>query len=428
MLFSNHYKWFEHYAHNQFVDTPLFKYQENKHQEFMRILFWLFKAKINKNNKAPIYVRVTINGEREQFSTGCYIKPELWDHDKQRCKGRDIASKSKNNELSSIKKKLEKVYGEACLASDNVSAQAVLNYYLDKQEEHYIGSVYLKHNDRIKLLIGKEYVTASYNRYKREREHLLEFMKSTYSKKDIRLNELKETFVEDYTLFLKTVKGHKANHVFKVIQRLKKVVKWSVRNGWLQKDPFAEVKIKQSKVELVYLTEDELLRLERKEIKVKRLSLIRDLFLFQCYSGLAFRELELLTHKQILVGSDNELWIICTRQKTLRPFKVPLLPKAKKLVDKYYEKGRDVVFPVMSNEIYNFYLKALADLCNIDKRLTSHVGRKTFATTITLLNGVPLETVSSMLGHASVLTTQASYAQVLDEKISRDMQKLRNKE
>ena len=393
----------------------------------MRVLLWLYRAKENKHGEAPIYVRITVNGKREQFATGCYASPSTWDKEKQRIRGRGDKSKAINNQLSAIRRKLDKIYGEASLVNEQLSAEDIKNYYFQKEEDHSLCQVYLQHIQKIEPLVGKEFVKATFNRYVRERKYLKEFITSHYKRSDIRLKDLKPAFLEEYIQFLKLEKGHQVNHAYKVIQRLRKVVQIAINNGWLDKNPFSEVKIKRTKVELVYLTENELERLENKDIDIPRLSLVRDMFVFQCFTGLAFRELELLKHDNIRKGSDGELWIISTRQKTLKPFKVPLLPKAEQLMLKYKREGCDQVFPVISNIKYNAYLKEIADICGIRKRLTTHVGRKTFATTVTLLNGVPLASVASMLGHSSILTTQASYAEVLDEKLSRDMKRLRDK-
>ncbi len=389
----------------------------------MRVLLWLYRAKVNKHGEAPIYVRITVDGNREQFATGCYASPDTWDKDKQRIKGRDEKSKATNNQLTAIKRKLDKIYGEASLVNDLLSAEAVKNYFLQKDEEYAICQVYIKLIGTMKPLVGKEYGKATFNRYVREQKYLKEFIKKTYKKSDIKLKDIKPALALDYIQFLKVEKQHHSNHVYKVLQRLRKVIMFAINKGWMEKNPLSEVKVKRTKVELIYLNKEELERLENKIIDIPRLELIRDMFVFQCYTGLAFRELELLKHDNIRKGSDGELWIISTRQKTLKPFKVPLLPKAEKLVIKY-KNNSDKVFPCMSNVKYNAYLKEISDICGINKKLTTHIGRKTFATTVTLLNGVPLESVSAMLGHSSILTTQASYAEVMDEKLSRDMSRL----
>lgn len=393
----------------------------------MRVLLWLLRTRVNKYGEAPVYVRVTINGEREQFATGCFINPELWDNGKQQVKGRNKQVQATNTQLQAVKQKLNEIYGKASLSQDSVSALDVKNLFLNKDTEYFLCQAYDLHNKRIEPLVGKEYVKATYNRYLRERDHLSDFIYHRYKKRDIRLKDLEPMMLDYYVQFLKIEKKHQTNHVFRVIQRLKRVISFAIDNEWLAKSPFIDVKMKRTPVELVYLTEEELAKIENKEFDIQRLSLIKDLFLFQCYTGIAYRELELLEHKQIVVGSDNELWIDSTRQKTLKPFKVPLIPKAREMIDKYRSDGESKVFPVISNVRYNAYLKEIADVCGIDKRLTTHVGRKTFATTITLLNGVPLESVQAMLGHASIVTTQTSYAQVIDKKISRDMESLMNK-
>lgn len=394
----------------------------------MRVLLWLYRNRLDKNGKAPIYVRITIDGLREQFAIGCSVFPDKWNNEKQKVKGRDNESQAINDSIESVKQKLNTIYGKASLSQNSVSALDVKNLFLNKDTEYFLCQAYDLHNKRIEPLVGKEYVKATYNRYLRERDHLSDFIYYRYNKRDIRLKDLEPMMLDYYVQFLKIEKKHQANHVFRVVQRLKRVISFAIDNEWLVKSPFVNTKMKRTPVELVYLTEEELAKIEDKEFEIQRLALIKDLFLFQCYTGLAYRELELLEHKQIVVGSDGELWIDSTRQKTLKPFKVPLIPKARNMIEKYRSDGENKVFPVISNVRYNAYLKEIADVCGIDKRLTTHVGRKTFATTITLLNGVPLESVQAMLGHASIVTTQTSYAQVIDKKISRDMEGLMNKD
>jgi integrase len=215
----------------------------------------------------------------------------------------------------------------------------------------------------------------------------------------------------------------------KYLANFKKVVLLCIKNGWLERDPFAGFKFTKKEVERPYLTAVELQEMASKEFKAERLTLVRDIFLFCCYTGLAYVDVKKLKRTEIGVGVDGERWIFTKRQKTDTASRIPLLPTSLRLLEKYKhhpqcENGR--LLPVLSNQKMNAYLKEIADACGIDKTLTFHVARHTFATTVTLSNGVPIETVSKMLGHTNIRTTQ-HYAKVLDIKVSEDMKALREK-
>jgi site-specific recombinase XerD len=201
-------------------------------------------------------------------------------------------------------------------------------------------------------------------------------------------------------------------------------------NGWLNKDPFANYKAKVKEVVREFLSEAEIEQMMNKEFVSERLELVRDIFVFSCFTGLAYIDVKQLTLDNISLGIDGDKWIFKNRQKTDTASKIPLLPTAKDIIDKYADypvcKNEKRLLPILSNQKMNAYLKEIADVCGIKKDLTFHIARHTFATTITLSNGVPLETVSKMLGHTSLKTTQ-HYAKILDKKISEDMMILKSK-
>jgi integrase len=220
------------------------------------------------------------------------------------------------------------------------------------------------------------------------------------------------------------------NTVMKHIERLRKMTNLAVRMEWMEKDPFIAHKAKFIKVEREFLSKDELFKIENKNFSIERLDYVKDLFIFSCYTGLAYIDVTRLTPNNIQKGIDGLNWIYTTRKKTLNPVRVPILQQIVKILEKYKEHSRakvtGTIFPIISNQKLNSYLKEIADLCGINKNLTFHLARHTFATTIALTNGVPIESVSKMLGHSDLRTTQI-YAKVVERKISEDMSNLQKK-
>lgn len=214
------------------------------------------------------------------------------------------------------------------------------------------------------------------------------------------------------------------------LSNFKKIVHICIKNGWLSRDPFLGFKLAKREIERPFLVEEEINRIIDKEFLMPRLRQVRDIFIFCCYTGLAYADVEKLTREEVTIGIDGERWIWTSRQKTDSATRVPLLPPALEILDRYKDDPQCVnkrrLLPVLSNQKMNNYLKEIADACEITKKMTFHTARHTFATTVTLTNGVPIETVSKMLGHKNLKTTQ-HYAKILDKKVSEDMSKLKAK-
>ncbi len=272
--------------------------------------------------------------------------------------------------------------------------------------------------------------------YYTTQKYLEKFLKEKRKLTDIGLVSINYKFVSDFEYYLKTYipKDHQKrlgnNGVMKHMERFRKMINVALKNEWMEKDPFKAYKLKFVKYERGYLNDDELKLLEEKEFGIERLQSVMDLFIFSCYTGLAYIDTFCLTPSNIVKGVDGESWLITHRVKTKTPVKVPLLPKALEIIEKYKTNPRCIaegsLLPKMSNQNLNGYLKEIADLCGIQKRLTFHLARHTFATTVTLSNGVPIESVSKMLGHTKISTTQV-YAKVIERKLSEDMLLLKNK-
>jgi integrase len=260
----------------------------------------------------------------------------------------------------------------------------------------------------MKALVKKEFSPLTLERYETSFRHTQEFMKWKFKFNDIDVKQMKYEFIADYEFWLKSVRNCDHNTSMKYLSNFKKIVHICIKNGWLTRDPFVGFKLTKREVERPFLVEEELTRIMNKDFVVPRLRQVRDIFIFCCYTGLAYADVEKLTRQEITIGIDGEKWIWTSRQKTDSATRVPLLPSALEILDRYKDdpqcvnKGR--LLPVLSNQKMNTYLKEISDACEITKKMTFHTARHTFATTVTLTNGVPIETVSKMLGHRIVTT------------------------
>jgi site-specific recombinase XerD len=272
-------------------------------------------------------------------------------------------------------------------------------------------------------------VKATYVKYETLRKKLEAYMMNEYNRNDLFLKELNQRFIMNFELFLKVNEKIAHNTTIKYVQFLKRIINYAISNEWITHDPFKAFKCTFQPVIRECLTQEEIDRIQTKELPTQRLAQVRDIFVFCCYTGLAYADVKKLRYSEIAKGLDGDMWIQTFRAKTNTRVPIPLLPQALALIDAYrahHNAPSSSVFPVPSNQKTNAYLKEIADVCGISKRLTFHLARHSFATTVTLSNGVPIETVSKMLGHTNIKTTQI-YSKVLDLKISGDMMQLRQK-
>lgn len=388
----------------------------NKHT----ILFVISTSRINKKGLAPIFCRITYLYKRKQFSTGLFINPNYWNSKKQKA---FIPNDNNylNNQLSLIKQKINQAF---LFLQVNYKSFDVSDVYMQfkgesTKENKTLLEVIKLHNTRMEKLIGKEYTKSTFHKFKEAKMHVEYFLKFTYKKNDILLESIKFNFLNDFDFFLKSEKNHKQITINKTIQRLRKIIKLAIAEGFLERDPFLLYKPKKVKLKIVYLTSDELKLLEEYNFKQLRLEQVKDLFIFCCYSGLAYQEMSSLSSKHIIAGFDGNDWIEMYRQKTKSKLSVPLLPKAKEILTKYNDH-----LPTISNQKFNSYLKEIADVLGLEKRLTHHIARKTFATTVLLSNNVPLEVVSKLLGHSKIQTTQKHYGEIVQKRISDELSRL----
>lgn len=394
-----------------------------------------FITRVNKakDGKAPIYVRITVDSRRVEISLKRWIDTADWNSQKGMARGSREEIKSLNHYLEEVKARLMECYQEMQIQKQLITADAIKRQFLGSDEkEHTLSKLVEYHNSKYKSVLAwgtmKNYMTTQ--------KYIQRFLNDRLVTSDIFLSELSYKFITDFEFYLRAYepKDHQKamtnNGVMKHLERLKKMAGLAVRLEWISRDPFEKYQLRFLRVEREYLEAEELAAIENKEFKIVRLQWVRDLFVFSCYTGLAYIDTMNLTPDNINIGIDGEHWIITCRQKTDQPVRIPILAKAWEIIEKYRSHPRALakgtLFPVISNQKLNSYLKEIADFCEIRKNLTFHLARHTFATTVTLCNGVPLETVSKMLGHTKITTTQI-YARVVERKISEDMKALREK-
>ena len=394
-------------------------------------LFYPKKPANYQSGPVKIYIRVTIDGKRSETSTALSVEPEHWDSKAGRVIGRSADVKSINKYLDILQAKLYDAHAELLQANLPITAELLRNKFngQDERSRNLLEIVSAYHNN-MKKLVGKDYVEVTVRKFHTTLLHLTGFIKWKYNTSDISLSQLKYEFITDFEFYLKTEKNIENNTVAKHIQNTNRVINDCVDKGWCTSNPFVNFKVKTSVKDRDFLSEDELEILMNKDIRIERIGLVRDIFVFSCFTGLSYVDISNLTENNIVIGIDREKWIHTSRQKTGTASHIPLLTKALEIIEKYREHPKVLnsgkILPILSNQRMNSYLKEIADLCGITKTLTFHIARHTFATTITLNNDVPIESVSKMLGHKKLQTTQ-HYAKILDKKVSNDMHALRKK-
>jgi len=391
------------------------------------ILFLLNKVKINKKGLCPIRCRITYQKKRRIFSTGLFINPEHWSSSQQEAKPPNVENNIINAQLSLISQKINEAFLMLQVLPNEFDVDDIYKKFMgeDTKDEITILGACDLHNEKMKKLIGIDLNKLSWSRYVESRGKVAEFIKSKYKKSDLKLEQLDLRFIKGLEYYWKTEKKLRQATIYRNMQRVKKMIQFAIDENYLQKDPFSLYKNKKYKGVIVYLTDVELNKLMNHSFAQKRLQQIKDMFVFCCYTGLAYQEMSSLRAHHIATGFDGNLWINMIRQKTKQPIAIPLLSQAEVILDKYKEEGSDVVLPSISNQKFNSYLKEIAELVGIEKKLTHHIARKTFATTVLLLNGVPMEVVSELLGHSKITVTQEHYAKVVKSKVSEEIIRLK---
>lgn len=397
----------------------------------MSILFFGKKTKNESDKELSTYLRVTINGERFEVSTQRYIEPNKWSSAAGKVKGISEEARSINQHLDNLKRKVYEYQKNIVQNGNPFTKESLrLKWYGIEQRNHSLVEIFKQHNDQLKSLIGKDNSKATFGKYRTTLDHTISFLKWKFKRSDIEISAVSFSFITDFEFFLKSVQNCNHNTTIKYISNLRKIINLCIKNGWLIKDPFVGFKMTKKEVIREILTEEELQTLISKDIRNPRIRQVRDIFIFSCFTGLACIDAKRLKRSEIVIGMDGERWIYTRRKKTDTPTRIPLLPVVQDIMEIYKDHpqslNEDCLLPVPSNAKLNAYLKEVADICGINKHLTFHTARHTFATTVTLNNGVPIESVSKMLGHKSIKITQI-YAKILDKKVSEDMSILRQK-
>lgn len=402
----------------------------NSQRGTFNLMCYLKKSGCLKNGEAPIYIRITVNRQLVSLSLQGSIPPSLWSQEKERSKGKDREAQELNHYIESVKSRLYKIHRDLEIDGKPISAQIIKDIFMGKvtcEEEDVqktLVEVHAEHNERCRKLIDVEYSTSTIYKFDASLKFLKLFMEKEFGASDIPLNQINENFIRRYETFLKTERGCNNNSTIKHLKIFKKVIRIALANDWIQKDPFASIRFHLDEVHVDFLTMEELNSLINKKLSCKRLSQVRDAFVFCAFSGLAFMDVKELRKEHIVKDANGRLWIRKPRQKTNNMCNIPLLQIPQNLLEKYKDDKNCLLtgqlLPVPTNQKFNAYLKELADLCEIDKRLTSHVARHSFSTSVALANRVSMENVAKMLGHSSTRMTQ-HYARVLDQSIAEDM-------
>ncbi|MDP5158278.1 MAG: site-specific integrase [Flaviramulus sp.] len=393
------------------------------------IIFFTRKSSA-RIDKLSIYTRITVNGKRSEISLKRSVLVNDWDNNKGRCRGNTTKIRFLNAYLDEVYNQLLDCHKQLFEEGKMVSANAIKRRYLGEDDNHKtLKELITYHNTNmisvLKFGTMKNYYTTE--------KYLHKFLSEILKVDDIYLKQLNYRFICDFEQYLRKYKNTKKelsltnNGVMKHLERFKKMINLAFRLEWIPKNPFMQFQLKFNKFDRQYLSERELELIENTHYNNERLERVKDCFVFSCYTGLSYIDVKGLTSNQIVRGIDGNHWIFTKREKTNAMVKIPILPKALEIIYKYNtacEKIKNkILLPLYSNQKVNLYLKEIAKDCSIKKNISFHVARHTFATTVMLSNGVPIETVSKLLGHTKLTTTQI-YARVVETKISEDVQNL----
>lgn len=388
------------------------------------------KTKERSDSKCPVYARCTMDGKRFELSTGIFLSMTEWDENAQVLLGRSEKVRIINNRLEKFVSKILDSYNQLEAKGEEFDISHLKDKLTGIKPKNGLLDFFNKVIISIEAKLNKGYSLGTIKHYKSTYQKLKEFIPKYYKQNDISIDKLDYEFLNSFDSFLKRNYNISANTAWGYHRQLKKVLGDAVAMNLIVKHPYSIYRVKRVEANRDYLTLEELRKIENKVISLKRLELVRDIFVFACYTGLSYSDIGILSKDHLQIGNDSEEWIIIDRTKNDSRCRIPLLPKAKSILDKYeyypINNSMNLLLPVHSNQKMNAYLKEIADICNIRKNLSMHVARHTFATSVTLSNGVPIETVSKMLGHNSLKTTQI-YAKIVDTKISDDMKKLKLK-
>lgn len=386
---------------------------------------------IRKKKKQPelalLYARITINGKSLEVSLKRNIPLDKWNQAASKLIGSSMESRQINKKIDETKAQLYKTYDSLTKEGLLVSTQTVKARFLGSDQQHHT-LIYLINYHKEKM--GNVLKYGTMKNYTTTENYLKDFLKSQYHTSDIYLKQVDYQFTLGFESFLRGLPSLQNNGVMKHMERFKKLMRLAEDLDWIEKNPTKRFKLRFDQVDMVYLSKAELQKIKEKEFKRSTHNINRDIFVFCCYTGLPYGDVKVLKKKHIQIGVDGNKWIYTRRIKTNTMLRIPLLEEAERILEKYQDHPKvcssDILLPVYSNQKTNQYLREITKAVKINKELSFHAARHTFATTVTLANGVPIETVSKLLGHTKLSTTQI-YARVIDSKISSDMDSLRIK-
>jgi site-specific recombinase XerD len=386
-----------------------------------KVLFFLKRDKQKSNGNVPLFCRITVDGKEVRFGMKKDVNPKFWDVKTGKAVGRTFEAAEINSLLDNTRFAIVGIYRDLQEKENNVTAEKIKNAFLGTDVRHRtLLELFDEHNREKKLLVGISIAKSTYNKYRITRDHLAAYIKNWYNLSDIALKEINHKFVCDFELFLLTVRHSEENTIAKYMQMFKHVIGIAVKYGWVRDNPFSGYRIHLKKTDRGYLTQEEIEILINQKFTAEHLEKVRDIFVFCCFTGLSYIDVKRLTCDDIKTSFDGGLWIMGKRRKTDVGYNVPLLEIPKRILKKYegtLPNGRSL--PVTTNQYSNIYLKKIGELCGLKKKLTFHLSRHTFAT-LTLSKGVSIESVSKMLGHTNIQTTQI-YARITNDKIGNDM-------
>ncbi|MFA9193417.1 site-specific integrase [Flavobacterium sp. FBOR7N2.3] len=394
-------------------------------------LIFFLKVPRHESNIRTVYFRITVDGIPREASTRRQWDIERWNQKTERAVGTKEDAKSLNFFLDSLTTKIHEIKTEIMYTGKPITSQKIMDHVMGRiTPRARVLEEFQKHNDEMKALIGNGYTEATLERFSITKNHVTAFIKLKYNASDFEFADLNFEFIKDFEFYLRTVRKCSNNTTLKYISNFKKIVIRAIDKEIIIKDPFKSFKGKKTKIVKKPISAKELAELERHQFSTDRLNTVRDIFVFQCYTGLAYIDAFQLQRADIKDGVDGNQWILYERQKTNSTARIPLLPKAIKILEKYKDHPlclkRGTVLPVSSNQKMNEYLKEIADLCGFPFTLNTHMARRTFGSTVTLNNNVPINVVKEMLGHSSVKQTEA-YAITEQATIGREMTLLNKK-
>ena len=389
-----------------------------------KVLFFLKRDKQKSNGMIPLFCRITVDGQEMRFSMKCDVNPAQWDVKMSKATGRTTEAVQINNLLDNTKAAIHKVYREIQEREHYVTTEKVKNVFLGiEQKQQTLLELFDYHNRERKSQIGITFSKSRYNRYCLTRQYIADFLMYQYNVTDISVKEVNKIFISDFETYLCAQHNYAKNTVVTLLKKLRHVIELALIKEWIYKNPFKDYKLQWQRTDRGYLTQPEIDRLIDFEFEEKSLEKARDIFIFCAFTGLSYTDVKHLEANNIQSSFDNKLWIKGKRKKTDIEYHIPLLDIPKMILEKYAGKAKaSLLLPVCSNVTYNKQLKQVAILCDISKNVSSHLARHTFAT-LALTKGVSIESVSKMLGHTSITTTQI-YARTTDKKISNEMNML----